>query len=350
MTRKEQNKILDNKIEPNINQYKVDRLNAEISACYSGDLNKYEFLTRKDLKYKPNVLNKARFQFSPLGQTFSIGLDKTGQGYQEEGVMKLLKDIRDSLAGGVRLLGPDDNNDNNDNGDNNDNDDNNGNDDNDNDDNDDDSDGIPDLETEEEATKRIVDYYKKIKGDYDDIIKNLKDKILDLETKLKDSKLSNEEKDKLNNEEKKKIYKMLNKFKDNMKKDIDNFNKKSNDYLDIFDNKISKLNNKIFKIKDTIKNNKDLSNAEKNELQNKINGLTSQKNYINNEHRRAVNKIKTLKKEKKNYEELYEDVKNFFDFEEKKKYDFNGFVHQTVFIKILVNIMILMVLIAIVLM
>ena len=52
MTRKEQNKMLDDKIKSNINQYKVDRLNAEISAFSSGDLNnKYEFLTRKDLKY-----------------------------------------------------------------------------------------------------------------------------------------------------------------------------------------------------------------------------------------------------------------------------------------------------------
>ena len=118
MTRKEQNKILDNKIESNVNQYKVDRLNAEISAFSSGDLNKYEFLTRKDLKYKPNALDKARFQISPLGQTFSIGLDKTAQGYQEEGITKLLKYIRDSLTGDVRPPGPDDNNDNNDNNDN----------------------------------------------------------------------------------------------------------------------------------------------------------------------------------------------------------------------------------------
>ena len=79
MTRKEQNKILDNKIESNINQYKVDRLNPEISAFSSGDLNKYEFLTRKDLKYKPNALDEARFEFSPLGQTFSIRLDKTAK-------------------------------------------------------------------------------------------------------------------------------------------------------------------------------------------------------------------------------------------------------------------------------
>ena len=108
MTRKEQNKILNDKIESNINQYKVDRLNAEISAFSSGDLNKYEFLTRKDLKYKPNALDKARFEFSPLGKTFSTGLDKTVQGYQEEGVIKLLKDIRDGLAGGVNRR-PDDN-------------------------------------------------------------------------------------------------------------------------------------------------------------------------------------------------------------------------------------------------
>ena len=46
MTRKDQSKILDNKTESTINQYKVDRLNAEISAFSSGDLNKYEFLTR----------------------------------------------------------------------------------------------------------------------------------------------------------------------------------------------------------------------------------------------------------------------------------------------------------------
>ena len=99
MIRKEQDKILDAKIESNVNQYKVDRLNAEISAFWSGDLNKYEFLTRKDLKYKPNALDKARFEFSPLGQTFSTGLDKTDQNYQGEGVIKLLRDIRDSLEG-----------------------------------------------------------------------------------------------------------------------------------------------------------------------------------------------------------------------------------------------------------
>ena len=101
MTRKEQNKILDAKIESNVNQYKIDMLNVKTSAFSSGDLPKYKFLTKKDLKYKPNALDKARFELSPLGKTFSTGLDKTAQGYKEEGIMKILKDIRGALAGNV---------------------------------------------------------------------------------------------------------------------------------------------------------------------------------------------------------------------------------------------------------
>ena len=114
MVRKEQNKILDDKIESNINQYKIDRLNVEMSAFSSGDLNKYEFLTRKDLKYKLNALDKARFEFFPLGKAFSMKLDKTAQGYQEEGVIKLLKDIRDGLRNGRNRPDRDDDNDDND--------------------------------------------------------------------------------------------------------------------------------------------------------------------------------------------------------------------------------------------
>ena len=158
MTHKEQNKILDDKIESNINQYKVDRLNAEISTFWSGDLNKYKFLTRKDLKYKTNVLDKARFEFSPLGQTFSTGLDKTAQGYQEVGIMKLLKDIRDGLAGGIAPRaprGPDlDRPDDNDNDDNDDND-------------------IPDLETEKEAAKtNILNKFSNKINNFDEMVRN----------------------------------------------------------------------------------------------------------------------------------------------------------------------------------
>ena len=106
MTRKGQNKILDAKIESNVNQYKVDRLNAEISAFSSVDLNKYEFLKRIYLNYKLNALDKARFEFSPLGRAFNEGLDKTIPNYQEEGVIKLLKEIRVNLAGLAIPPGP----------------------------------------------------------------------------------------------------------------------------------------------------------------------------------------------------------------------------------------------------
>ena len=74
-------------------------MNAEISAFSNGDLSKYEYLKIIDLNYKPNALDEARFEFSPLGKTFSTGLDKTAQDYQEEGEIKLLKYIRDGLRG-----------------------------------------------------------------------------------------------------------------------------------------------------------------------------------------------------------------------------------------------------------
>ena len=150
MTRKEQNKILDDKIESNVNQYKVDRLNAEISAFSSGDLNKYEFLKRIDLNYKPNALDKARFEFSPLGKTFSMGLDKTAQGYKEKGIIKLLKDIRDGLAGNIiilaRPLRPNDN----------------GNDDNGNDDNGNDDGKIAETDSIDLSWMNDLQLYKKI--------------------------------------------------------------------------------------------------------------------------------------------------------------------------------------------
>ena len=45
MTRKEQNRILDDKIKANKRQYDLDRINSEISAYSSGELPKYGYLT-----------------------------------------------------------------------------------------------------------------------------------------------------------------------------------------------------------------------------------------------------------------------------------------------------------------
>ena len=92
MTRKEQNKILDNKIKANNAQYNLDRMNAEIPAYSSGDLPKYEYLTKKDLEYKPDAFEQEKFEYSPLGKVFTDGLDKS---YKKEGILKRLKNIED---------------------------------------------------------------------------------------------------------------------------------------------------------------------------------------------------------------------------------------------------------------
>ena len=92
MTRKEQVKILDDKIKANNAQYHLDRMNAEISAYSSGDLPKYEYLTKKDLKYKPDAFEQAKFEHSPLGKVFTDGLDKSDR---NEGLLKRLKNIED---------------------------------------------------------------------------------------------------------------------------------------------------------------------------------------------------------------------------------------------------------------
>ena len=92
MTRKEKNKILDDKIKANNAQYNLDRMNAEISAYSSGDLPKYEYLTKKDLGYKPDTFEQAKFEYSSLGKVFTDGLDKSDK---NEGILNRLKNIED---------------------------------------------------------------------------------------------------------------------------------------------------------------------------------------------------------------------------------------------------------------
>ena len=94
MTRKEQVKILYDKIEANNAQYNLDRMNAEISAYSSGDFPKYEYLTKKDLGYKPDAFEQAKFEYSPLGKVFTDGLDKSDR---KEGLLKRLKNIENRI-------------------------------------------------------------------------------------------------------------------------------------------------------------------------------------------------------------------------------------------------------------
>ena len=97
MTRKEQIKILDDKIEANNAQYDLDRTNAEISAYSSGDLPKYEYLTKKDLGYKPDTDEKVKFEYSPIGKVFTDGLAKEDES-KKVGLFKRLKNIEDNLV------------------------------------------------------------------------------------------------------------------------------------------------------------------------------------------------------------------------------------------------------------
>ena len=97
MTRKDQIKILDDKVKANNVQYDLDRMNAEISAYSSGDLPKYEYLTQKDLGYKPDAVEKVKFEYSPIGKVFTDGLAKKDKS-KNVGLFKRLKNIEDNLV------------------------------------------------------------------------------------------------------------------------------------------------------------------------------------------------------------------------------------------------------------
>ena len=68
MTLTDERKILDNKIKTNQAQYNLGREAAKISLLSSKDLlEKYEYLTCQDLRHRPSVLEKTKFEYSPLG-------------------------------------------------------------------------------------------------------------------------------------------------------------------------------------------------------------------------------------------------------------------------------------------
>ena len=97
MTHKDQIKILDDKIKANNAQYDLDRMNAEILAYSSGDLPKCEYLTKKNLGYKPDVVEKVKFEYSQIGKVFTDGLSKEDKS-KKVGLFKRLKNIEDNLV------------------------------------------------------------------------------------------------------------------------------------------------------------------------------------------------------------------------------------------------------------
>ena len=73
MTLTDELKILDNKIKANQVQYDLVRETAKISTLSSKDLlEKYEYLTGEDLGHRSNVLEKTKFEYSPLGVVLTL--------------------------------------------------------------------------------------------------------------------------------------------------------------------------------------------------------------------------------------------------------------------------------------
>ena len=89
MTITDQIKILNRKIKQNEAQYDLDKGAAKISALSSKNLDKYELLTCKDLGLKPSTVEKAKFEYSPLGAIFNKDLSKDNK--KEGHLMKLKK-------------------------------------------------------------------------------------------------------------------------------------------------------------------------------------------------------------------------------------------------------------------
>ena len=74
MTITDQIKILNKKIMQNEAQYDLNRKAAKISALSSNNLDKYEYLTGKDLDFKPSTAEQVRFEYCPLGKILNKGL------------------------------------------------------------------------------------------------------------------------------------------------------------------------------------------------------------------------------------------------------------------------------------
>ena len=99
MTINDQIKVLNKKILENEAQYDLDKKVAIVSARSSKNLDKVEYLTGEDLGLKPNTIEQARFEYSPLGKIFNKGLDKDDK---KERLFKRFKNIKNAQKNLIR--------------------------------------------------------------------------------------------------------------------------------------------------------------------------------------------------------------------------------------------------------
>ena len=72
-----------------------------MSALSSNDLDKYEYLTGEDLDLKPNTVEQAKFEYSPVGKVFTKGLEKEDK---KEGLLKRLKNVEDKKKAQLKAI------------------------------------------------------------------------------------------------------------------------------------------------------------------------------------------------------------------------------------------------------
>ena len=86
ITISEKIETVDNKIEQIKAPYDLDRQTAKISTLSSGNVNRYEFSTSKDVLPEKDLQEKAakikRFEYSPLGEELKAQTDIVKKQYQ----------------------------------------------------------------------------------------------------------------------------------------------------------------------------------------------------------------------------------------------------------------------------
>ena len=88
---------IDDQIKYEKLQYDVNRDSAKISALSSGEFNKYEYLTGEDIlpSNKQQIIEQARFNYSPLGKAFEKQLKTIEDQGQKQ--IKAIQDNRKQL-------------------------------------------------------------------------------------------------------------------------------------------------------------------------------------------------------------------------------------------------------------
>ena len=106
MTKKEQLKVLNDKINATRADFNLNRQTAKINALATGDLDKYEYLTGEETNYRSNPVEQKRFEYSPLGKVFNKGLENKEYG-ADDGMLNRLDKIGTTNNKLLELFGGD---------------------------------------------------------------------------------------------------------------------------------------------------------------------------------------------------------------------------------------------------